>query len=718
MNHAAESSSIETSSSGARRLLRLAGPSANDPAARIFHTLLLAYLAWTTWELALVPFVAVRKATVALMQVTLMLMLVVSLYLLRKGFSRPATFVYLFGSGVLNFITMVFGGGLRGPAVAIYTLLPISAAWLLGYRAMIWATALFLGSSLLMTVFDLKGILPAPYFPTPGFAAWFVTVEAVMVGVVPVAQMLKILKERLEQSEADRAALQESEGRFRAVANAAPLMIWTAGPDMRCTFVNKAWLDFTGRTPEEELGDGWTVNVHPDDVPLRRATYKDACDARRNIELEFRQRGADGEYRWVLGNGVPRFATNGQFIGYIGTVIDVTDLKHRRDEDAVRQKLENVGSLAAGIAHDFNNILGAILAQADLGLAEVAASVLPEDELESIRAVAIRGTGIGRQLMVYAGQESAINEPVDVSNLIDDMRELLKVAVSKHAVLTTELAREMPLVLANPAQLRQVVMNLVTNASEAIGERDGRILIRTRQVTAVVNSTLGGLSQCIELEISDTGSGINRETQSKIFDPFFTTKSAGHGLGLAVVQRIIQELGGAMEVDTELGRGTTFRILLPIAEKARPMRQATASVLRGELMSDVTVLLVEDESSLRVAVARILRSKGLRVVEAANGTEALASIHEHKDEIALVLLDVTLPGAPSRDLLTEARRVREDVKIIVVSAYGQNTVDASFPGMRIDAFLRKPYTLAELMSLMARVLSGEGTQADAKANTN
>lgn len=149
-------------------------------------------------------------------------------------------------------------------------------------------------------------------------------------------------------------------------------MIWTAGLDMRCTFVNQAWLDFTGRTLEEELGDGWTTNVHPDDLPLRHAMYKDASDARRNIELEYRKRGADGEYRWVLGSGVPRFGPNGQFVGYIGTVVDITDLKHRRDEDAARQKLENVGSLAAGIAHDFNNILGAILAQADLGLAEVA----------------------------------------------------------------------------------------------------------------------------------------------------------------------------------------------------------------------------------------------------------------------------------------------------------------------------------------------------------
>jgi DNA-binding NtrC family response regulator len=141
-------------------------------------------------------------------------------------------------------------------------------------------------------------------------------------------------------------------------------------------------------------------------------------------------------------------------------------------------------------------------------------------------------------------------------------------------------------------------------------------------------------------------------------------------------------------------------------------------MVRSELKCDGTVLLVEDESELRVAVASMLRLKGLCVIEAADGTEALGSVHEHRDDIALVLLDVTLPGAPSHEVLTEARRVRPDVKVIVVSAYGQNTVDASFPGIRIDAFLRKPYTLAELMSLMAHVLSGEGAQSGAKASTD
>lgn len=698
----------------------------SDRTATVLYYLLLALFTWNGfWTIVLLRYSTGHPphlTVIGLIEAALLAALVQ----LRLGSLKAASWIYLVGVWLFATAVVAQNGGIRSPVLALYVTLPVSAAWLQGYRVSLRTAGVCLASSLVFAAFEMANVRLPRTIPGTPIGICIQLAGAVLMAVIPLAQVLRVLTEALAKSQEhlenlrrEEEKLRESEERFRNVANAAPLMIWTAGPDMGCTFVNKAWLDFTGRTLEHELGDGWTANVHPDDLPDGHTIYKAAFQVRRNIELEYRKRRADGEYRWVLSSGVPRFAPDGQFLGYIGTCVDITDLKHGRDEDAARQKLENVGSLAGGIAHDFNNILGGILAQSELGLAELAAGVLPEGVLESIRAVAIRGTGIGRQLMIYAGQESAISEPVDISSLIEDMRELLKVAVSKHAVVTTELARDVSPVHANPAQLRRVVMNLVTNASDAIGEQDGMIVIRTRLVTAVVNSTRGGTSECIALEISDTGVGISREAQSKMFDPFFTTKSTGHGLGLSVVQRIVQGLGGAIQVDTELGRGTRFRILLPIAgEMARPARPATAIGHRGELNCDGITLMVEDESSLRHAVASMLRVKGLRVVEAADGTEALASIHEHKDDIALVLLDVSFPGVPCREVLTEARRVRQDVKVIGVSAYGQDTVDASFPGMRIDAFLRKPYTFAELMSLMVRVLCAEGGESRAKTSTN
>jgi nitrogen-specific signal transduction histidine kinase/CheY-like chemotaxis protein len=398
-------------------------------------------------------------------------------------------------------------------------------------------------------------------------------------------------------------------------------------------------------------------------------------------------------------------------MGYVGTVIDITELKRSRDEDIARQKLESVGGLAAGIAHDFNNLLGGVLAQAELALAELPAGAQAQEELNNIRGVAIRGGSIVRQLMIYAGQESAAPEPVDISFLIDDMRELLKVVVSKHAFLSTELGNELPAVLANPAQLRQVAMNLVTNASEALGEHDGKIVIRTAHGITDVKSQPSGSSEFVKLEVSDTGGGMSKDVQDKIFDAFFTTKPTGHGLGLAVVQRIIQGLGGTIQIDSELGKGTTFRILFPSAgEMAQRSRPSSDPVEWDRLNTDAIVLLVDDEPSIRQAMGSMLRMKGLRVVEASDGTEALACIRQYKDAISLIVLDVTLPGAPAHEVLEEARRVRSDVKVVVSSAYGQNTAEASLPGVRFDSFLRKPYSVEDLGSLVKRLVSPEGAR--------
>jgi PAS domain S-box-containing protein len=514
------------------------------------------------------------------------------------------------------------------------------------------------------------------------------------------------------------AARREGEERFRNIADTAPLMIWVTAPDKGCTFVNKGWLSFTGHSLEQELGNGWAAGIHPDDLESCLSTYAAAFDARRDFQMEHRLRRADGEYRWLLCSGVPRFGPDGEFTGYVGNCSDITDLKHSRDEDVARQKLESVGTLAGGVAHDFNNLLGAVLAQADVALTELAAGASPAEQLNHIRAVAIRGAGIVRQLMIYAGQETAVSEPIDISWLIDDMMELLKVVVSKRAVLKTELVGGLPAVLANPAQLRQMVMNLVTNASEAIGERDGVIAIRTALAKAGHEPLRDSANGYVELEVSDTGCGISHEAQTKIFDPFFTTKPTGHGLGLAVVARIVRGLGGASQFESEPGRGTTFRILLPSVRDMAPVpRPANASPAHGTIDPARIVLVVEDEEPLRLAVAKMLRRNGVSVMEAEDGTAALGRLREHGDQIGLVLLDITLPGAPSREVFAEARRRRPDMKVILTSAYGQKTVDETFQGMEIDAFIRKPYQLGELVSLVRNLVSTESAAAvDVSAN--
>jgi len=373
---------------------------------------------------------------------------------------------------------------------------------------------------------------------------------------------------QLEVAERRRAeaGLRESEERFRNMADSAPVMICTFGPDKLATFFNRAWLDFTGCTLEQELGYGWTSSVHPDDLDQCLASYL-SSDTRGKCHIEFRLRRADGEYRSVSYDGVPRFAPEGIFAGYIASCIDITDVKRAQEEALARHKLESMGLMASGIAHDFGNLLGSILASAELAATERDDGLSSEDELQRIRTTAIRGSELVHELMIYAGHENPAFEPLDIPTLVNEMLHLLKVAISKRLIFKIDHGEDLPAVRASSTQLRQVVMNLISNASDAIGDRPGEIRLSTRlvKVGGKVSKSAANLPKgdYLCLQVSDTGSGMTSELQARIFDPFFSTKNAGRGLGLAVVLGIIRSHGGAIKVTSEPGKGTTFEILLP-----------------------------------------------------------------------------------------------------------------------------------------------------------
>ena len=509
------------------------------------------------------------------------------------------------------------------------------------------------------------------------------------------------------------AALRESEERFRNMADTAPVMIWVSGPDKLCTFFNKGWLAFTGRTLEHELGNGWIASVHPDDVDRCVAIYSSSFDARRSFQMEYRLRRADGEYRWVLDSGVPRFEPGGAFAGYIGSGIDVTDLRRTQEEILTGQKLESLGVLAGGIAHDFNNLLGGILAEAELVELDLAAGMPAGEEITKIKSVAIRGAEIVRELMIYAGQDQArLREPVDLSRLVEEMLELLKVSISKHVALKIDLEQNLPAVLGNAPQIRQVVMNLVINASEAMGEQAGVIHVTASRVTRgrdkIVNNAANLPSgEYVRLEVSDTGPGITEPTMAKIFDPFFTTKFAGRGLGLAVVQGIVRDHHGAIDVVSTAGQGATFQILLPCTAKRASRKIPNVPAASRSEQSGArtgTILLVEDEEVLRLATSKALRNRGYSVLEAGDGSAAMNMVRRLEVQIDAILLDVTLPGTSSREVFEEALRVRPKLKIILSSAYDRKTVDATFTGLRVTHFIRKPFQLRDLVAVLQAIL--------------
>ena len=508
------------------------------------------------------------------------------------------------------------------------------------------------------------------------------------------------------------ATLHEGEERFRTIADTAPVMIWVAGPDKGCTFFNTSWLAFTGRSMQQELGNGWAESVHPDDQAGCLATYSSSFDARRGFQMEYRMRRADGEYRWLLDNGVPRFEADGVFVGYIGSCIDITELKRSHEEHLAKQKLETVGTLAGGIAHDFNNVLGGVLANSELALTELAAGSNPVEALQRIRHASIRGSEIVRQLMIYTGEESEVVELVSVSGMVEDMLELLKISMSKLVTMETNHDKHLPAVKSTPSQIRQVVMNLISNASEAIGDREGVIRVVTGRTKIGSDSPLAtsgrvATGDYVRLEVTDTGRGMTLDVQARIFDPVFTTKAKGsHGLGLAVVQRIVQRLQGTILVSSAPGKGTTFEILLPSQESIAEL--TGDAIVRSEdetpTSGAATILVVEDEDPLRQAVSIMLRRTGLSVLEASDGSAALDVIRARENNIDVLLLDISLPGASSREVFAEAARLRPGLPVIVTTAKTQEMA-AALLATRVERFLRKPFKLGDLIDMVRQVLS-------------
>jgi len=403
---------------------------------------------------------------------------------------------------------------------------------------------------------------------------------------------LRAANARLQSELAERLlavqALRESEERFRNLANTAPVGIWATGPDQLASFFNKTALAFLGRSIGELRGGRWTERVHPEDVDKVYSTYVSAVETRSPFRIEYRMRRADNQYRWVLNTGVPRFV-NSVYVGHIGTVIDTTDLKRSHEQMLATQKLKSLGVLAAGIGHDFNNMLGAIFAESDLAMTEVLPGSPVSEGLERIKGVAVRASEIVKLLLTYAGGTEISMEEVDISVLVEEMLQLLKGSFPKQVTLRTRLATNLPLIRGNAGQLRQVVLNLILNALEALEHQEGTIVVATARMQPSQSSVRGDEQarregDYVRLVVSDTGCGMTEEVYSKAFDPFYTTKFLGRGLGLAVVEGILRSHGGSINVRSAPGMGSTFELFLPCVDQRSTTNQPVTQPIAGALV--------------------------------------------------------------------------------------------------------------------------------------
>jgi len=510
--------------------------------------------------------------------------------------------------------------------------------------------------------------------------------------------------------------LVRSEGLFRMIFETAPDAIAISKTE-RGIFVdvNRNFLDLTGYTRDEVIGESSIKLNLWADPGIREKMIENLVSDGSVQNLEFDLKCKDGTLKQVLFSA-GRVLLDGE-LHILSTTKDITDLKRAeaerlRLEIQVRhaQKLESLGILAGGIAHDFNNILTSILGNADLALLRLSSLSPARDNIEEIQRGALRAAGLANQMLAYSGKGKFELKSIDLSALVKEMAQLLEVSISKKAVVTYDLVDGLPFIEGDVNQIQQIVMNLITNASESLDEEGGMIRLSTASafcdgsyLTALRDETQyfseEPLSEgmYVSLEVTDTGCGMDDETQSKVFDPFFTTKFSGRGLGMSAVLGIVQGHKGIIRIYSEIGRGTTFKILLPAREGSVISRTPVGD--HHELFQpweEGVVLVADDEAIIRRVVKGMLESMNLRVLTASDGNQAVEVFRENVDQISCVLLDLTMPGLDGLQAFREMRRINPNVEVILCSGYNEQEVTQRFVGKGLAGFIQKPYTLDKL----------------------
>lgn len=504
--------------------------------------------------------------------------------------------------------------------------------------------------------------------------------------------------------------LRSSEEKFHRMADSCPTMIWTADSALSCTWVSKRWLEFIGGTFEETLDSGWTDKIHPEDREKTLKIESEAADNHEPFVMEYRVRRRDGEYRWVLEQGLPTFQEDGTFTGYVGSVFDTTDRRVLEQQLRHAQKMEALGQLAGGVAHDFNNLLTVIN-----GFTEVLVAGFPEGDsrrqsLEQIGRAGERAASLTRQLLAFGRQQLLEPELLDLNVIIADTEKMLRRLIGEDIVLTTELAEDLSRVKVDRGQIEQVIMNLAVNARDVMPQ-GGKLTIETGNVE-LDSAYLGTHSDVssgpyVMVAISDNGCGMTPDVKRHLFEPFFTTKDVGKGtgLGLAVVQGIVKQSGGHIEVYSELGKGTTFKIYFPASDE-----QTATPSYRGPAVPAVgneTLLVVEDEDAVRALSTLALQAFGYTVLEAASGPEALQIAESRSAKIDMLVTDVVMPEMSGTKLAELMCSRVPDLKVLFVSGYTDDAVVRHGILHAEVAFLQKPFTPSVLAKKVREVLDSD-----------
>ena len=505
-------------------------------------------------------------------------------------------------------------------------------------------------------------------------------------------------------------ALRQSEQRLQVVFSQSPLGIALFGPDGRTVLANPAFQKMLGYTGEELSEMHFRDFTHPDDCAGDTLLYGQLMQGeRQNYQLVKRYIRKDGQEVWVRLSVSLAREMEGRTHFAIKMVEDITKQRHLEAQFIEAQKMEVIGQLSAGVAHDFNNILAVIMGYSDLMLEQHSLDRDSKGKLETIRTAAERAAGLTRQLLIFSRKQAVQPVVLDVNAVVKDMDKMLRRVIDENIEMTVVSGAQTGHIRADSGYVGQVLMNLVVNARDAM-PNGGKLSVATSNVTLDEISARahpGAVpGDYVMLSVSDTGSGMTAEVKARLFEAFFTTKPKGRGtgLGLATCQTIVQQTGGYISVHTELGKGTTFQVYFPRVEL--PLDAAVAPIKIGPLPRGTeTVMVVEDEPSVRQLACQVLRAQGYQTLSATNGQDGLQIARLHKGApIRLVVTDVIMPLMGGKAMAEWLKTSFPDLQILFTSGYTDDA-NAHHGVLELGVeFLPKPYTPATLARKVREML--------------
>lgn len=570
---------------------------------------------------------------------------------------------------------------------------------------------------------SLEGFLPASVYTllTRPHMVIIPKLFNIAVAVMIIGLLIKRWIPQEEQATRDASnALLESEARFHAFSAQTADGIGVTTVEGKYTYVNPAFCEMTGYTEGELL----TMTVFDLRGSSQVTPVFEASKATGNHDpvLAYLRRKDGSEFlAEIMGNLV----LHGESSSVFGVVRDVTERERAAEEDLALerqvqhgQKLESLGILAGGIAHDFNNVLTAILGNASLAKLSLPENSAAMENLEGIESAAQAAADLTKQMLDYSGKGRFIIETIDPRSVVESMMQLLTVSVSKKIETHFDFDERTPTFRGDGAQVRQVVMNLITNASEAIGHEVGDIWLSTGAVECS-RLYLDGLQQALRgprdepleagtyayIEVKDTGCGMDEDTRRRVFEPFFSTKFTGRGLGMASVLGILRGHGAGVDVQSAVGLGTTMRVLFPASNERADEEPRTHYPAPTPMAGTARrILIADDEDHVRRVGEHMLQHQGHDVLAAVDGEDAVRMYQEHADEIACVLLDLTMPRMDGAEVLRAIREIDPGVKVILCSGDSEQDAAERFGSESPDAFLHKPYDMRELKLVLRKVL--------------